>query len=390
MLVPNREDIQITKETLQNMTDELMQPIDKALSQKINENTSPCEKAARNFLNSIQQAYRELTQANLIYKHIYQMKKIVENPNSSSGSQIMANQELNKSKAIFNNMYLKTQVVDINIKLEEFMVALNEVLNQTLKIAYVYTGKNGKTDIYIINDISTLLKKDIGSKGTGIKARLSVSKKKLNKAISEGNSAIEKLATENYLTEQQIINLTEAHKEVISRYEHHKYKVQSSNSSNKGKTIHLIMWIPYGEWKYDIVTNKGDLQEAYVRAVVNRTGFLGELEQNIDDFMQDVAQVNAKPGLLQGDVEETLSNGRKIEYAVKAGSASYMSISLAIDVAVAILTSNDLFDINSLQQMKKKLGEDITPRNKIMTQDEIIERFKNMNISTELSALISR
>jgi hypothetical protein len=59
--------------------------------------------------------------------------------------------------------------------------------------------------------------------------------------------------------------------------------------------------------------NIGDIKEAYVNAVINRKGFLSQaLEKNIDDFMQYVSMVDAAPGMLQGDVSETLADGRSI------------------------------------------------------------------------------
>jgi len=42
--------------------------------------------------------------------------------------------------------------------------------------------------------------------------------------------------------------------------------------------------------------------------------------------MYYVSQVDAAPGMLQGDVSEVLKDGSTIEYAVKGANASFMSL----------------------------------------------------------------
>jgi hypothetical protein len=56
---------------------------------------------------------------------------------------------------------------------------LNNFLNQTTKLTYVYTDSKGKDPvIFLVDDIGQIMKKDIGSKGAGIKTRINMTRKK--------------------------------------------------------------------------------------------------------------------------------------------------------------------------------------------------------------------
>lgn len=371
-MIPN---IMIEDQTLDYMTQQILAPLDQALEKSISQTSSLCVQSARKFLNSIQQAYRDLVAANIIAKHQNKLKKLIKNPDTTSPS---LEDQYYRNKNILKEMYQKTQIVDINLKMENFSKELNNFLNQKMVLTYVYTNKKGGNPIILlVDDISEIMRKDMASKGAGIKTRINMTQRQVRQALKEANSAINRLAQQDFMTPEQISNLKNSYNEVVDRFNKHKYIAK--NGQNKSKTIHIILWIPQADWKIVVMGNNiGDIKQAYVNAVVNRKGFLSaELEKNIDDFMGYVGQVDATPGMLQGDVSEVLQDGSTIEYAVKGKGASFMSLQLAIDLAIEILTSSPPFDIQKLRQKKQDFAKNIKPRNQQITKEELIEIFNN-------------
>ena len=163
-----------------------------------------------------------------------------------------------------------------------------------------------------------------------------------------------------------LINLQDARLTVLTRYKTYHY------GSN-----HIILWKPEQEWKITIMGNqKGDIEEAYVSALIHRVGFLNDsLEKNIDEFMGYVSQVDAAPGLLEGDVSK---DGQEIEYAVKSGKAQNMSLKTAVEVAITILGSKQIFDKNKLNDLKEKIKKGIKPRNQSALISQVEEQLKDI------------
>lgn len=380
-------EIEINNQTLQKMTEQVLNPLDQALSVVIHQTSSPCIQAAKRFLISIRSAYEELAAANLIAKHQHKLKKAIQEPQNNNVA--MLADEYARNKQILQEMYLRSQVVDMNIKMQDFSKELNSFLNQKTKLTYVYTNGKGKDPVvFLVDDIAQIMKKGIGSRGAGIKTRINMSKSQARQAIKGANSAIQRLAEEKYMTTEQIKNLKSSYNQVIDRF--NRYKYQAKTGENKSKIVHIIIWQPQIDWKVVIMgNNMGDIKEAYVNAIINRKGFLSaKLEKNIDDFMQYVSQVDATPGMLQGDVTETLDDGSTIEYAVKGANASFMSLQLAINLAIEILTAQPPFDKKSLKEKKAEYAKGITPRNQQITLDMLKELFQN-NIPDEIQAKVS-
>ena len=366
-------DITINDQSLKEMTEEILSPLDEALAQTITESATPCVAAAKDFLTSIRISYEELVAANKIAKHQNELKKAIENPDNDV---IHLSDEYNRNKQILKEMFIRTQIVDINIKMENFSKELNNFLNQKSILTYVYTNRKGNDPIvFLVDDIGQIMKKGMGSRGTGIKTRINMTVKQAKQALKNGNSAIQQLSEENYMTTLQIKNLKSSYNEVINRY--NKYKYQVKNGKEKMKTIHVIIWRPQLDYKVVIMgNNAGDIKQAYVNALINRTGFISEeLEKNIDDFMKYISMVGATPGMLQGDVSQVLSNGNTIEYAVKSADASFMSLQLAIDLAIEILMAIPPFDIEQLKKKKIQYAKNINPRNKQITLQTLQDLF---------------
>ena len=91
--------------------------------------------------------------------------------------------------------------------------------------------------------------------------------------------------------------------------------------------------------------------------------------------MEYVSQVDAAPGLLEGDVSK---DGQKIEYAVKSGKAQNMSLKTAVEVAITILGSKQIFDKNKLNDLKEKIKKGIKPRNQSALASQIEEQLKDI------------
>ena len=379
-------EITIDNKTLQEMANQVLRPLDQALGNIVRETATPCVQAAENFLTSIRQSYEDLAAANMIAKRQNKLKKAIQNPQTVNTVTLV--DEYTRNKQILKEMYLRSQVVDINIKLQEFSKELNSFLNQKTKLTYVYTNGKGKDPvIFLVDDIGQIMSKDMGSKGAGIKTRINMSKAKAMQAMKGANGAIQRLAEENYMTVEQIKNLKSSYNQVIDRY--NRYKYQAKVGENKSKTVHIIIWRPEMDWKVVIMgNNMGDIKQAYVNAVINRKGFISpEIEKNIDDFMYYVSQVDAAPGMLQGDVSEVLKDGSTIEYAVKGANASFMSLQLAIDLAIEILTAQPPFDQQALKNKKEEYAKGITPRNQQITIEMLRDLFQN-NIPDEIQTNI--
>ena len=384
-MIPN---IQINGKTLKQMAQTELSLIDNALTNVTRKNATPCITAAEKFLNAIKQEYEDLAAANILANHQYQIKKRIQNPDDNSNKVALSDQ-YQRNKQILRDMYARSQVVQLNLKMENFSKELNSFLGQQVQLAYVFTDSKSKNPvIFLVDDIGQIMKKDMGSKGAGIKSRINMSKKQAQQALKNKNSAIHKLSEQQYMTTQQIGNLQSSYNEVINRYNTYKYSVK--NGSNRGKVVHIILWQPQIDWKIVVMGNNvGDIKQAYVAAVIGRKGFLSsEMEKNIDDLMNYVSQVDATPGMLQGDVSETLANGQTVEYAVKGASASFMSLELAIDLAIQILTADPLFDTAALKRKKEQYAKGIEPRNKQVLLQKLTELFEG-KIPDEIKAVIN-
>lgn len=369
-------EITINDQTLKSMTNQILAPIDQALEGVIHKEANPCIQAAEVFLTGIRQSYEDLAAANIIAKHQNKLKKNMQNPDNNV---IALEDEYKRNKQILREMYLRSEVVDINLKMEQFSKQLNLFLNQKIQLTYVYYDSKSKEPIvFLVDDVGQIMKKDMGSKGAGIKTRINMTRKKAMQALKGANSAIKRLAEQNYMTSLQIKNLKDSYNQVVYRF--NKYKYQAKTGENKSKIIHVIIWRPQIDWKVVIMGNNiGDIKQAYVNALINRKGFISsELEKNIDDFMEYVSMVDAAPGMLQGDVSERLEDGSTIEYAVKGASASFMSLQLAINLAIQILTAQPPFDEQALKRKKQQYAKDITPRNQQVTIQYLRELFNGI------------
>ncbi len=369
-------EITINDQTLKSMTNQILAPIDQALEGVIHKEANPCIQAAEVFLTGIRQSYEDLAAANIIAKHQNKLKKNMQNPDNNV---IALEDEYKRNKQILREMYLRSEVVDINLKMEQFSKQLNLFLNQKIQLTYVYYDSKSKEPIvFLVDDVGQIMKKDMGSKGAGIKTRINMTRKKAMQALKGANSAIKRLAEQNYMTSLQIKNLKDSYNQVVYRF--NKYKYQAKTGENKSKIIHVIIWRPQIDWKVVIMGNNiGDIKQAYVNALINRKGFISsELEKNIDDFMEYVSMVDAAPGMLQGDVSEKLEDGSTIEYAVKGASASFMSLQLAINLAIQILTAQPPFDEQALKRKKQQYAKDITPRNQQVTIQYLRELFNGI------------
>lgn len=378
-------EITINDQTLKSMTNQILAPIDQALEGVIHKEANPCIQAAEVFLTGIRQSYEDLAAANIIAKHQNKLKKNMQNPDNNV---IALEDEYKRNKQILREMYLRSEVVDINLKMEQFSKQLNLFLNQKIQLTYVYYDSKSKEPIvFLVDDVGQIMKKDMGSKGAGIKTRINMTRKKAMQALKGANSAIKRLAEQNYMTSLQIKNLKDSYNQVVYRF--NKYKYQAKTGENKSKIIHVIIWRPQIDWKVVIMGNNiGDIKQAYVNALINRKGFISsELEKNIDDFMEYVSMVDAAPGMLQGDVSEKLEDGSTIEYAVKGASASFMSLQLAINLAIQILTAQPPFDEQALKRKKQQYAKDITPRNQQVTIQYLRELFNGI-IPDKLSTIM--
>lgn len=362
-------EIKINDKCLEEMVQKQLEPIDEVLEKSIKQNMTDCEKAAREFLQDIRIAMEQITKANILAKRSYDItQQLIKNPPPDNPINLVQEQE--QINQLWRELYARTKIVEVNLKIEKFSKELNKVLNQKVQITYVSTGEDWKDPIVLlIDNLEEILKKDKASGGAGLKTRLEITRKQAEKIMLNTNDNIRRLNLQDFLSKKQIENLNQAFNEVTDRYNTYVYKVNNRKSNKNNKIIHIILWRPQEDWKIVQMGNqRGDLSQAYVKAIIKRKFFKSNyLEKNIDSFMEYVAQVDATPGLLQGDVSQKLKNDKEgyksIQHAVKMGKASFMSLQLAIDVAIEILTSKKPFDQKALKKKKKELSKGMKPRN---------------------------
>ena len=145
--------------------------------------------------------------------------------------------------------------------------------------------------------------------------------------------------------------LDTTYKEVMWRYRYSKIKT--------------VMWLnpnPPEKWNLMKVSAEGDINEAYAAIVLQRLGktYENDMEQNIQDYMEEVGKVDSASGLLQGDV--TVGN---IEYAIKSANASIPGLAQFTKFAKEILA--DDFNIKKLEEKKETLRKKGRLRNHLKT-----------------------
>ena len=355
----------IDEATLEMMGNTLTEQIDFLLQQEIQPNEDDARIAARIFLETIQKSFQAWEEAERHASEIRKYSKAIKDLKTATKDDIVNfNMAKNKMLALRKNINL----IEMDVAMENFQKELTKLMEKKIQLTYVYVNRKGEPSIFLIDNIEDVLVQDVKamSKGGNVSTRIRMTAKQIKQNQQNYERSIVKLNEYQFMLPPALINLQDARLTVLTRYKTYHY------GSN-----HIILWKPEQEWKITIMGNqKGDIEEAYVSALIHRVGFLNDsLEKNIDEFMEYVSQVDAAPGLLEGDVSK---DGQKIEYAVKSGKAQNMSLKTAVEVAITILGSKQIFDKNKLNDLKEKIKKGIKPRNQSALASQIEEQLKDI------------
>ena len=355
----------IDEATLEMMGNTLTEQIDFLLQQEVQPNEDDARVAARIFLETIQKSFQAWEEAERHASEIRKYSKAIKDLKTATKDDIVNfNMAKNKMLALRKNINL----IEMDVAMENFQKELVRLMEKKIQLTYVYVNSKGEPSIFLIDNIEDVLVQDVKamSKGGNISTRIRMTAKQIKQNQQNYERSIVKLNEYQFMLPPALINLQDARLTVLTRYKTYHY------GSN-----HIILWKPEQEWKITIMGNqKGDIEEAYVSALIHRVGFLNDsLEKNIDEFMEYVSQVDAAPGLLEGDVSK---DGQKIEYAVKSGKAQNMSLKTAVEVAITILGSKQIFDKNKLNDLKEKIKKGIKPRNQSALASQIEEQLKDI------------
>lgn len=355
----------IDEATLEMMGNTLTEQIDFLLQQEVQPNEDDARVAARIFLETIQKSFQAWEEAERHASEIRKYSKAIKDLKTATKDDIVNfNMAKNKMLALRKNINL----IEMDVAMENFQKELARLMEKKIQLTYVYVNSKGEPSIFLIDNIEDVLVQDVKamSKGGNVSTRIRMTAKQIKQNQQNYERSIVKLNEYQFMLPPALINLQDARLAVLTRYKTYHY------GSN-----HIILWKPEQEWKITIMGNqKGDIEEAYVSALIHRVGFLNDfLEKNIDEFMEYVSQVDAAPGLLEGDVSK---DGQKIEYAVKSGKAQNMSLKTAVEVAITILGSKQIFDKNKLNDLKEKIKKGIKPRNQSALVSQIEEQLKDI------------
>ena len=355
----------IDEATLEMMGNTLTEQIDFLLQQEIQPNEDDARIAARIFLETIQKSFQAWEEAERHASEIRKYSKAIKDLKTATKDDIVNfNMAKNKMLALRKNINL----IEMDVAMENFQKELARLMGKKIQLTYVYVNSKGEPSIFLIDNIEDVLVQDVKamSRGGNVSTRIRMTAKQIKQNQQNYERSIVKLNEYQFMLPPALINLQDARLTVLTRYQTYRY------GSN-----HIILWKPEQEWKITIMGNqKGDIEEAYVSALVHRVGFLNDsLEKNIDEFMGYVSQVDAAPGLLEGDISK---DSQKIEYAVKSGKAQNMSLKTAVEVAITILGSKQIFDKNKLNDLKEKIKKGIKPRNQSALASQIEEQLKDI------------
>lgn len=228
-----------------------------------------------------------------------------------------------------------------------FQQLLNSVLGQTVKMVYVFQGKEGPELYEVLNE-------DILSFDTSSRHQLVA---RYNANSKNFQSALKKLELTEKTTNYDPKGLINTYNETVRRY-----------NISRAHNNHVVLCKPNGVWYVTKVSSLGDINEAYAAVVILNQPtptFKSDLEQNIYDFLMGfVSQVDNISGLLQGDVSKD-----GIEYGIKSAGASTLGLAQMKKLAQEILATPG-FDKNKLLEVKQRFAAKGKLRNKIERMEE--------------------
>ena len=332
------------------LLDEMTKTVEKTGDQVIDEQgrvfSEQIKEYAENFINVIRRSEKELKN----YQDLLKRQQ-----NAVRGIQQAKTESTYEWRTAINNRHLMTkkdfyrQMVTAALK---FQTQLNTLLNQKVELVYVYQDEKNNPVLYTIDQQSLSAALYYQSDKGKISGRFF----QTERFLSYLNNLTKYQLSEKFNI--QYFNYT--YKEVIWRFNY-----------GHSKKTDLIMWLNpnFGQkgtkWLKAMVNKQGDIKQAYASVVLDRSinsvkTFNNEkLDNNVHDFMQEVAKVDSESGLLKGDVTVD-----QIEYAIKGASASTLGLQQIITIAQNIIGKKAYLE-QDLKKQKEEFHKHAGTRNHI-------------------------
>ena len=342
---------EMTKE-IEQTGNEIIDEYGKVFSKQI-------KKYAQQFINIIERDNKALKEITNMLKHQKETIRAIQQARVESTYEWRI-QIQNRHLMVKKDYY--RQMITAALK---FQTQLNELLDQKVELVYVYQDENNNPVMYTINEESLSAALYYQSNKGKISGRF---RQNQNNFLSYLTNLTKYQLYEKF--NLQYFNYT--YKQVIWRF----------NYGHKKKSD-LIMWLNpnFGihgtKWLKAMVNKQGDIKEAYASVILDRQInsvklFNDEkLDNNVHQFMLEIAKVDNESGLLKGDV--TVG---QTEYAIKGVAASTLGLQQIIQVAQTIL-GKATYIKEDLQKQKEEFHKIARTRNHVQTMG--INTFNKWN-----------
>ena len=333
------------KQLLEN-EQEILNSLDKPVKDIVDKELIELKATAMAYQKVMGEAQSALNSFRNSQKRASEIVRTFKNKNSDKYKEVKEYQKYKNKANSFLDSGWPQRIIESVLNLQ---VAANKALGQEMETVFVFENAEGKPELYRLGNIMEFLKYGYTSKTFNLNARFGDLKREVSQLQA---SRMDDLFDESINLEK----LDETYKEILLRYRQSKIKT--------------VMWLnpnPPDKWHLMRVAAGGDINEAYAAIVLQRLGKTydsGWMEQNIEDYMEEVGKVDNISGLLEGDV--TVGN---MEYAIKSAGASILGISQFNDFAKEIL--KDDFDLNKLKAKKEELHNKGQVRNILQSSSNI-------------------
>ena len=336
----DKNSIDIPNQRIEQIEKYLFEQAAPVYADKKIEELSGLQKTAKIYIELLQKGLFQLQQIFKLQQFKQQRYYDVLAAKKGSALNLEKIQEEYKASAYALSQYMES----IALATEVFSNQCQSALGYETSILYIPDANNP-----IIYQTKKL--EDLIASGHLTRARISKSSSDMKNMARNMNSSVQQINAAKTLGMQQAEWLETTYSEVVQRYDNNRY----TSHSGKGK-ISIIMWnmlstTPSNKWLAMIMSNKGDLAQAYANVVVTRSHIFSGVtspEKDIDAFMWKVTQVDSVSGLLQGDI---LYGNQS--FSVKSGQASTQGIVLAMQLAKEILEQTDESSILNLLKRKQ-------------------------------------
>ena len=320
--------------TLETVDQILFNNINKPVSDEIKGNLMILKTAAKHYISVVEDLNKKIIEFENLLRHQQGLRRTNKNDFNTMEEYIRGKDQVRA----FLNSEIPQKLYEESMN---FQQVLNNFLGQKVTMVFVFENIEGEPELYEITS-EDVLKYDYSSSNKLV-ARYRGDADALNHSMKK----LQLAADWNF----NLPNLKATYTETLYRY-------RCSRQINK----RIVLWQnPYNEWHAMKVSAEGDINEAYASIVIlNRKepSFNNNMEINIEQFLNEVAQVDNISGLLQGDV----TNGN-IEYGIKSAGASTLSLKQIIKIAYQIINDEN-FNQGTLEKIKKDFAAKGRTRNK--------------------------